>query len=64
MYSKRGRYVINVYVIARAGVIFGIHSRVVGIAAVKSQEVKPSAISSLYRKRVIFHVVKQITEYP
>ena len=39
-------------VIARAGVIFGIISRVVGIAAVKSHEAKPSAISPLYRKRV------------
>ena len=43
---------IYVYVIARAGVIFGIYSRVVGIAAVKSHEAKPSAISPLYRKRV------------
>ena len=42
---------IYVYVIARAGVIFGIFiSRVVGIAAVKSHEAKPSAISPLYRK--------------
>ena len=42
-----------VYVIARAGVIFGIYfSRVVGIAAVKSHEAKPSVISPLYRKRV------------
>ena len=44
--------ILYVYVIARAGVIFGYISRVVGIAAVKSHEAKPSAISPLYRKRV------------
>ena len=44
-------FLVYVYVIARAGVIFGI-SRVVGIAAVKSHEAKPSVISPLYRKRV------------
>ena len=38
------------HVIAWAGVIFGIYSRVVGIAVVKSHEAKPSAISPLYRK--------------
>ena len=40
---------IYVYVIARAGVIFGSGyiSRVVGIAAVKSHEAKLSAISPL-----------------
>ena len=43
---------IYVYVIARAGVIFGIYFRVVGIVVVKSHEAKPSAISPLYRKRV------------
>ena len=39
-------------VIAQAGVIFGIYFTSVGIAAVKSHEAKPSAISPLYRKRV------------
>ena len=45
---------IYVYVIARAGVIFGdiFHELYIGIAAVKSHEAKPSIISPLYQKRV------------
>ena len=51
--SLNYKTLVYVYVIALAGVIFGIYfTRVVGIAAVKSHEPKPSAISPLYRKRV------------
>ena len=45
-----GRGVTLYMYIARAGVNSGYISRVGGIAAVKSHEAKPSAISPLYLK--------------
>ena len=47
--SFASRHVVYVYVIARAGEIFGIYFTSLGIAAVKSHEAKPSAISPLYQ---------------
>ena len=44
-----------------AGVIFGIYL-VVGTAAVKSHEAKPSAISPLYRERVEY--IPEFHDYP
>ena len=53
---------IYVYVIARAGVIFGSGyiSRVVGIAAVKSHEAKPSAISPLPKTSGIYPRISRL----
>ena len=52
MYSERGRYVISIcYSTGRSDMRDTFHELKV-LAAVKSHEAKPSAISPLYRKRV------------